>query len=283
MSESRVRHAGAKAGATIRRNRPWLEPFSRFGYTACGVVYLLVGLLAGRLAFGLEAESADPLGALREVLRAPLGRIALVPLGVGLVGYAVWRLVQALLDTEGRGTGARGVAIRASQLLSCVAYAWLALAAARLVLEGGGGGSSDQTARDWSATLLVLPGGTWPLVAVGVLGVFAGLTQLYRASGARFRDQLEMDRLAPTARAAITVLGSTGLVARGVVFALVGWSLLRAAVASDPAEARGLSGVLADLAGLPAGPWVLGALAVGLAAYGASLLLAAPCRRMPIG
>jgi hypothetical protein len=56
-----------------------------------------------------------------------------------------------------------------------------------------------------------------------------------------------------------------------------------AGVQSRPDQARGLGGVLASLAEQPFGPWLLGLVALGLVAYGLSMLLAARYRRMVLG
>ncbi|BBM05980.1 hypothetical protein HAALTHF_42110n [Vreelandella aquamarina] len=50
-----------------------------------------------------------------------LGVIAL-----GLVGYAVWRTLQALQDTDHHGSGTKGLAIRGGLLVSAVTHTFLA-------------------------------------------------------------------------------------------------------------------------------------------------------------
>ena len=51
---------------------------------------------------------------------------------------------------------------------------------------------------------------------------------------------------------------------------------------ANPREARGIGGALHALARQPAGRWLFGAVAVGLAAYGLFVLLLARYRRMVI-
>lgn len=67
---------------------------------------------------------------------------------------------------------------------------------------------------------------------------------------------------------AFTVIGTVGIVARGVVFALVGVFLVRAAYQYDPKEAVGLDGALGEIARAPYGPFLLGLVAAGLFAFG---------------
>src|SRR5687767_8603413 len=86
-----------------REAAPWVERLARAGYLARGIVYLVVALLAGRAALEHRRPSASR-GAMRELLDQPFGRVILGVMAVGLLGYAAWRFVQAVLDPERKGT-----------------------------------------------------------------------------------------------------------------------------------------------------------------------------------
>jgi hypothetical protein len=73
------------------------------------------------------------------------------------------------------------------------------------------------------------------------------------------------------------------LISRCVVFGLIATFLVRAAVQHDPSEAGGLAQALRTLAEQPYAPIVLGAEAVGLAAYGAFQLALARYRIIATG
>ncbi|HEX7958198.1 MAG TPA: DUF1206 domain-containing protein, partial [Pyrinomonadaceae bacterium] len=103
--------AGEKAGEITRAASPWIERLARFGYAAKGVVYVLVGALAALAAFG-GGGPTDSRGALTQVVRQPYGRALLAVVAAGLAGYALWRLVQGLRDTEEKGSGLKGISIR---------------------------------------------------------------------------------------------------------------------------------------------------------------------------
>ncbi|HUP33052.1 MAG TPA: DUF1206 domain-containing protein, partial [Gaiellaceae bacterium] len=94
----------------------WVELAGRAGLAAKGVIYLVVGLIAIKIPLGLGGQPADREGALQSVARQPLGRVLLLVLAAGLAGYAVWRLAQAVLDRDGEGNGAAGLARRAGHL-----------------------------------------------------------------------------------------------------------------------------------------------------------------------
>ena len=68
--------------------------------------------------------------------------------------------------------------------------------------------------------------------------------------------------------------------ARAIVFGLVGIFLLKAAIDYKADEAIGLDGALAKLYDQPYGPWLLGAVAVGLIAFGLFSISEARYRRI---
>ena len=58
----------------------------------------------------IGGATTDARGALQTILSEPFGKIALVLIGIGLIGYVLLRLVQALGDPEHRGSDAKGIA-----------------------------------------------------------------------------------------------------------------------------------------------------------------------------
>lgn len=127
------------------------------------------------------------------------------------------------------------------------------------------------------------PWGLWLVGLVGAIVFGYGLRQFYRSYNATFMAKVtrrEMSRLELTwAERA----GRWGLAARGVVFVMIGTFFVQAAWTADPNQAKGLDGTLAELAGQPYGPWLLGLVAAGLVAYAAYQLVMARYRRMVPG
>jgi hypothetical protein len=95
-----------------------------------------------------------------------------------------------------------------------------------------------------------------------------GLVELYRAWTIDFGKRLSLGSLSHRAQRAVWWAGRAGHFARGVVFALIGSFVVRAAVERQAHEAEGLGGALRALQSATAGPWLMGLVAVGLAAYG---------------
>ena len=273
-----AKQIGKHTEGAVEKASPWIERLARVGYAAHGTVYALVGVLALRAAFG-AGQTANQEGALRWVLLAPAGKLLLGVIVFGLLAYALWRLFQGLLDPENEGTDAKGIAKRLDHGLNGLFHASLAFAAALLVLGasgGEGGGSPD----DWTARLMAQPFGRWLTVVVGSVIVGIGLFQFYKAYKADFRDELKLGEMSDREDTWATRAGRLGYAARGVVLGVIGAFLVQAAVQTEPDKALGLGGALRTLTRQPFGPYLLGAVAAGLVAYGAFMFVMARYRKI---
>jgi hypothetical protein len=276
MARTTTSNPLAYAQQSVRAARPWVERLARLGYAARGAVYVLVGLLAVQTAFGARRHATDTRGALHVVAQQSVALLAV--LAVGLFGYALWRIVQGVLDAERKGSDPKGLAKRAAMVGSGLIYGGLAVAAARIAL--GAHESGGQGTQAWTAKLMSMPFGRWLVAAIGIGVMIGGLQQIRRGWTAKFHDTLKNDEMDAAERRLALRSGQLGFIARGVVFLLSGGFLVQAARRFDPSEARGLAGALETLAQQPAGPWLLGATAVGLIAFGAYSLLLARYRRI---
>jgi len=264
--------AGQAARGAAREAAPWVERLARMGYAARGIVYMIVGVVAAQAALGRGGQITGQRGAFGEILSRPGGKFMLGLVAMGLVGYTVWRFVEAAVDPEHDGAGKRVL-----YALSGFIHVGLALSAARMALgssSGGGGGDS------WTARVMEAPGGRW-LVALGALGIAAfGIQQIVKGYRADMDRRLNLSRMDSEARRWAVRATRAGLIARGVVFGIIAFFLLQAALQRDPGETRDLEGALEALRGASYGPYLLGLVALGLVAYGASQLVKARYRRI---
>ncbi|WWQ68841.1 DUF1206 domain-containing protein [Streptomyces sp. Q6] len=240
-----------------------METATRAGFVARGVVYVLIGILALRIAFNGGGRQADRGGAMAEVAHKPLGNVLLWALGLGIVALALWRLSQALFDRD--GVGHRLMAAGRFVFYSVVGYSVLAYAAGD---RGSGSGGSDKQSKDLTATALGWPGGQWIVGAAGAGVAGAGLWLAGRAVMRRYRKHLRIGEMSQGVRRGVDVLGTVGGTARGAVFVACGASLLVAAFRHRPGEAKGVDDTLRSFSHTPAGPWLLAAVAAGLAVFG---------------
>lgn len=259
-------------------DNPWFERLAHFGYASKGVVYLIAGLLTVRAAFGLGGQATDKNGALMTILAEPFGKFVLAVIGIGLLGYILLRFVQALLDPEHKGTDAKGIAQRAGYLLSGLFYVGLALTSVRLA-AGLSTNTGDQS-QSLVARVFDAPLGRWLVGIAGLIVIGGGLYQLYKAYSANFSEHFRWNTMSPAERTWASWLGRVGLAARGIVQALVGLFMVQAALLFDTNKVQSSGSALQALAHQPFGLWMVGVIALGLAAYGIYMLAAARYSRI---
>ena len=254
----------------------WIERSARFGLATKGISYLLVAILALKVAVGGGGETEDRQGALQTVADEPFGwaLIALVALGFGC--YAIWRFVQGVFDRDDEGDDPKGLAKRAADLGKGILYAALAVAAISILAGSSAGGSQEEGRA--TAVVLDWPLGRWLVGLAGAAIIGAGILNAYRALSGSFRDELREEAMHGSARPWYIAFGVIGHLARAVVFGMIGFFLLRAAWEYDPDETIGLDEALRKLAGESYGVFLLCAVALGLAAYGLFCLVQARYR-----
>lgn len=246
----------------------WIEPAARFGLVARGVTYGTIAVLAIVLAAGFGGTATGQKGALRVIADAPLGRVLVIIVGVGLLGFAAWRFIQAFVDTDDEGSDASGIAVRLGRLVSAVVHAALgALALSLAAGSGAGGGSGGTDPQNATGGVLGWPAGPVIVGVAGVVVIGVAVAQVHKGLTCAYMSEQRPAGRSGAGEKIVRESGRIGYVARGLVFALAGVFLLKAAIEYDPQEAVGLSGALTRLLDQPAGPALLGVVAVGLLAF----------------
>ena len=270
-----VEDARGQAETAARHARPWVRVMARFGYVAKGVVYATIGLLAMLEALGMGGKTASPDGAMQSIGSQPLGGLLLVLLSAGLAGYALWKVVQGVMDPDDRGSDAHGVVRRVAYVGSGAIHGLLAYTAAQSVF---GAEDSSEDAMAASAMAYQPPVGRILVALVGLTVIGVGLYQLYAAYEAKFRGELALGRMGGAREVWTTLLGRIGTAARALAIGAAGAFLLLAAYQSDPQETRGLGGALETIQQQPQGSYMLGVIAAGLVLYGLFMFLVARYR-----
>ena len=237
------------------------EHLARAGYAARGIVFLLVSGLA--LFSGIAGGRAEAKSALAVLLEQPLGQVWVVAIGLGLLGFVLWRLVQSIADADQHGSDGKGLLIRAALLGSALTY--LSLAAYALMhaisFAGGGGGSGEKDLASW---IMSQPFGPYLAITVGLGFVAGGAITAIKGITGKFERYLH----ALPQRTITRSICVYGLVARGVVFAVVGTLFVYAGINVNPDEAGNTADALNWLRQLPFGSAVYVIVALGLAAFG---------------
>ena len=272
---------GAKRMTRNAATGKWMTGVARLGYAAKGVVYLLIGLLAAKLALGQGGAATDQRGALHTIYDQPFGKFLLLVVAIGLFAFALWSCIQAIYDTEGKGSKAKGIIARIGYAAVGITYAALAFGAYQIATSTGSGGNSSSTStQDATAKLLQLRFGVPLVVVVGLVVLGMAFYLFATAYKAKFQNTLNLAPLSAQVKKAAIFLGRLGYGALAVVFTLIGVFMIVAALQFNPHEAKGLDTALSELLHLPFGPVLLGIVALGLIAYGVYSFVEARYRRL---
>lgn len=257
------------------RTRKRIELMARTGFVAKGVVYLLLALLAFRAA---GAGSVGPANAVAlEVLKAPMGRVLLAVLAIGLAWYAIWRFMECFGDANNKGSEPKGLGARAIYLVSGIIYASIAFDAFALLLKWA---NDEGQVRSIASSLL-----EGPLAIVAGLGIGGyGLWQLWKGIAGKLSKQLNEGEAQRETGKWVIALSRIGLAGRGLVFVLVGyWLVTHPATAPTMAtSSSGAVGALKLFERLPQADTLLMLAAIALAAYGVYQLVHSRYRRINV-
>jgi hypothetical protein len=239
------------------------------------VIYVIIGILALQIAgagLGDSGEEATKEGALRKIAERSFGTALLVALAIGLAGYVLWRLTEALWGKRDEDDDAKRSAKRLASGAKAVMYGVLLASTVRFIVngetEGGGGQGGDQQEESLTARMLDLPMGQLLVGGVGAAILAASAYLVYRGLAQKFEKRLDTSEMGPVTGPVVGVLGTVGLVARGALFGVAGWVLIKAAIDFDPEAANGLDGTLRLIAAQTYGQVLLTVTAIGVIAYG---------------
>jgi uncharacterized protein DUF1206 len=250
-------------------DHPGLTHLARVGLVAYGAMHLLIAFLAVRMALGLRGADADQTGALLTVAHGPGGRLLLWAIGLGMLSLALWQAAEVLLWWRGLldpGRRVRVAVVCAKCLAKGGVYGFLGLTA--LLFALGLEYEADERLRDLTDETLEIPGGAVMVAAVAAGVIAVGLYTLARGFTGGFMKDIDLPATPDRWEPLIEAVGRVGYAAKGIAFGLVGVLLWRAATSADVSTATGLDGAMTAVAGVGAGPWLLGGIAAGFAAFG---------------
>jgi Domain of Unknown Function (DUF1206) len=248
---------------------------ARAGLTARGVIYILVGWVAVLVALGHSSREADQQGALHLLAGKSYGLVSLWLLGLGFAGYALWRLSEAAFGVTGDRPGAGP---RLKSLARAVIYAGLSYLTFTVI----SGTDRSQSARqqDMTATAMQHPVGRVLVGVAGLVIVACGITLVVEGARKKFMKYLQTARMSARVHRVVKLLGTTGTIARGLVFALAGALVIDAAIAHKASESGGIDKALLTLRDQPFGELLMMLAALGLIVFGVYGLCEARWRKV---
>ena len=253
----------------------------RAGFIARGLTYGVIGGIAAALALGAGGAGGTPnqQGALQFIAQFPLGRGVIAVAAAGLMAYALWKLGQAVIGRGPEGGGGPTFKDRIANLGGSIVY-WSFFFVAVRVLIGSSKGNETVEQRQYTAGVLHWPAGTIIVMLAGAVLIGISLFQVWEACCDKFADDNKLNLMSRRADRIFLVVGRVGLIARALVFVLVGYFLVRTAIEARTSNGIGLDGALAAVHGEPHGALLLGVVATGLLIFAAFSFLEARYRRL---
>jgi hypothetical protein len=241
------------------KDQPVLQVGARLGYAVSGVLHLLIGWIALQIASSASGKSADQSGALQTLAGNSMGRLTLWLAVVGFLALGFFQLAYGLAARPSAGTSPW--AVRAQGISKAVLY--LALAWTSFSTAKGHPSSSKAQSADFTASLLQHTGGRLLVGVIGLVVIGVGGYHVVKGWTKKFLQDLSEHPGTLATRA-----GVVGYIAKGVALTVVGILFVTAAALNSARRATGLDGALRTLRQQPEGPWLLTAVALGIAAYG---------------
>jgi len=236
---------------------------ARIGFSARGIVYLLIGGFTAAAALRADHPPRGLTDSMATVARWPFGGVLILAIGIGLGCFAGWLAIEgATRCVAARDYRKRLLAI--GQLGDAALYAGLVVILLGLALGWHVGG--EPALHNWVAWLFGQPFGR-ALVGLAGVALMAGGGGL--VGWAWTRDIAVPLAMSPQEKELTRPVSRYGVTGRGVALVLIGVYLVVAAVDAKPNEAHELGGVLRHLRHTSYG-WIallLFALAFGASAF----------------
>lgn len=255
----------AQSAARAVDNHPAMDHVARAGLIAFGVVHLVMGWLALRLAFGDPEGQADSSGAVRELAQQPFGEAIVWAVGIGMILLAVWQAIEAAVGHR-QDDGVTRLRKRLASLGKVVLYVAIAVSAIKVVT--GSSSSKKDGTTSLSAKLMDLPLGQviMGVVALGIAAVGAYL--IFKGATQRFLKDIEAGGASGRAGSAYVWLGMCGYIAKGIAVLGVAALFAYAAITHEPDKSGGIDQALRTVLDEPFGAVATGLVGAGFMAFG---------------
>ncbi|WOI57008.1 DUF1206 domain-containing protein [Palleronia sp. LCG004] len=254
----------------------WAIPIMRAGYAGRALVYLVVaGFSLWAVSRGGEAQGTT--SAFKSLESTAGGNVVLVAIFLGMVSYAVWRIIDSIFDLEDYGTDGEGMVARAGMIVTGLIHLGIGFAAVTLIFAGGGGEGDQSAISKGVTTVLGWPGGRWIVGAVGLITIGSALYYLKKAWKREYRKVLMGN---PVTRNFDPALRG-GVASQGFVVGVIGCLIVYAAVTFSGDQAGGMGEAFDWLRGQPYGRVLVGLLCAGLLGFALFCAVNAAYRIVP--
>lgn len=268
-----------KAEEIVRH--PFVKRLAELGFYTKGFLFIVIGVLAILVAVDSgSGRFADPTGALNLVAQFTYGKVLLIIFVVGAIGHGAWNVLRGAADVDNHGKNWQGIIKRCIAISVGFFYFFLAWTALEIILSVNAQVQNGTVQKSMTAIILAFPLGAILVFLVGLIVIGAGFNECYRGMTGKFQEDFRVSELTGWKQKIVTVLGALGFTARAVIFGLMGYFFVLAAIESDANEAMGIDGALRVLASSSYGKILLFIAAFGVICHGILSIYEARYRRI---
>jgi hypothetical protein len=266
-----------RSTASRAANSKPLEYLARGGFIGYGVIHLLFAWLALQVAFGGSSGETDQSGALQTIAKQPAGEFLVILIIIGMVAMAIWQAFEAAVGESGPQDRA---ALAERFVSGCRAVLYLYFAYIGYKVVSGAKASQGDSQQSSASSLMSSGGGRFLVGLIGLVVLGIGIGLIWYGLQKKFERHLNTHQMSPEVRKMVRRLGMAGYSSKGVAYGIAGALFVAAAVTFDAEKARGLDAALKTLASQSYGPWLLGLVALGIAAFGIYCLFQSKYRKV---
>lgn len=244
-----------------------IKNLKQFGFYSKGLVYALIGILAAMVAFGLGGDIKGNSGIVQFLHGLPGGVILATIVALGLLAHSLWRFYEAAVDPSG-GEDEKRIGPRIQFAFSGIFYAVLAFSFAQPLLSNGSSSDDDSQKKEALGLLLEKEWGIWVIWIIAIGTGLNAIWQCYLGFSGVYMKQIDEHLDNKNEYKIIKQSGRFGYIARGVVFGIISFFLIRVSLAHNANALEGTEGALQYLLSLPYGNFLMGAVALGMLSFG---------------
>ena len=277
--KEKVKETVEAAEETVRK--PFVRKIARLGFYTKGFLFIVIGILGVMVATGQSGgELADPTGALARIATLDFGRVLLIVFIVGAVGHGFWNVLRGAADVDNAGDKWQGIVKRSIAVGVGIFYLWLAFSAFNILVTRETIGGNGEVQKTIAQIFLALPLGALLLFIIGLTTIGTGIHECYSGLTGKYQENFRLFSLGKGQLRFVSILGVLSFTARAIIFCLVGYFFISAAINYNAEEAIGIDGALAILAQTYYGKTLLFITAAGLVCHGVLSLYEARFRRI---
>ncbi len=263
----------ASAAQSTFQHTEWKEKMARIGHAAKGIVYGISGVLTFMAAFDMGGQKAGKVQVFEFLQQQSFGKILVILMAIGLACYAAFRFIQVAGKSERLESDSEKTrkAKKVGFFISGLIYLGFAIYAITQVTGSSQGSGSSQ---GWLSQMMNHGWGIALIYLAAVLLLVKAIYQFYKVANGKYYEGIRgMDIGVSKARDLVKKAGAWGIISRGVLIAITAYFFFQAANQHDPSQIKGSSGAFSFIQQSTSGPWLMGAIALGLVCYGVYMII----------